>query len=172
MLDPTPLPGTLRFTPTGRGRVAGRETITADAVPRLSGRRERPHMFELSQLGGGADRYALQVDAERGVLLEAAAFRDGESFQRITTEQVTFDHAIDPERFRFAPPVGEEIQPPWVSTSRTTSHWRKLNSLHRSPCWSRSRSRRTGARATRSSSRHGDRLRGVRVDQLPLRRRA
>jgi hypothetical protein len=113
MLDPTPLPGTLRFTPTGRGRVAGRETITADAVPRLSGRRERPHMFELSQLGGGADRYALQVDAERGVLLEAAAFRDGESFQRITTEQVTFDHAIDPERFRFAPAVGEEIQPPW-----------------------------------------------------------
>jgi hypothetical protein len=113
MLDPTPLLGTLRFTPTGRGRVAGREAIIAEAVPRLSGRRERPHMFELYQLGGGADRYVLQVDAERGVLLEAVACRDGEPFQRITTEQAAFDHAIDPERFRFAPPVGEEIQPPW-----------------------------------------------------------
>jgi hypothetical protein len=113
MLDPTPLLGTLRFMPTGRGCVAGRETIIADAVPRLSGRRERPHIFELYQLGGGADRYALQVDAERGVLLEAVAFRDREPFQRITTEHVAFDHAIDPERFRFAPPVGEEIQPPW-----------------------------------------------------------
>jgi hypothetical protein len=113
MLDPTPLLGPLRFTPTGRGRVAGREAITADAVPRLPGRGERPHMFELYQLGGGADRYALQVDAERGVLLEAVALRDGEPFQRITTEQVAFDHAIDPERFRFAAPVGEEIQPPW-----------------------------------------------------------
>ena len=113
MLDPTPLLGTLRFTPTGRGRVAGRETIIADAVPRLPGRRERLHTFELYQLGGGADRYALQVDAERGVLLEAVASRDREPFQRITTEQVAFDHAIDPERFRFAAPVGEEIQPPW-----------------------------------------------------------
>jgi hypothetical protein len=47
------------------------------------------------------------------VLLEAVAFRDGEPFQRITTEQVAFDHAIDPERFRFAPPVGDEVQPPW-----------------------------------------------------------
>jgi hypothetical protein len=113
MLDPTLLPGILRFTPTGRGRVAGRDTITADAVPRLPGQRERPQMFELYQLGGAADRYALHVDAERGVLLEAVAFRDGEPFQRITTEQVAFDHAIDPERFRFAAPVGEEIQPPW-----------------------------------------------------------
>src|ERR1700759_696830 len=77
MLDPTPLLGSLRFTPTGRGRVAGRETISADGIPRLSGRRDRPHMFELYALGAGADRYALQVDAERGVLLEAVACRDG-----------------------------------------------------------------------------------------------
>jgi hypothetical protein len=113
ILDPTPLLGTLRFRPTGRGRVAGRDTITTDGVPRLSARRDGRHMFELYRLGGGADRYALEVDRERGVLLEAVAFRDGEPFQRITTEQVTFDEAIDPDRFRFAPPVGEEIQPPW-----------------------------------------------------------
>jgi hypothetical protein len=113
MLDPTPLLGTLRFTPTGRARVAGRETITASAVPRLSDRRDGRHVFELYQLGGGADRYALQVDAERGVLLEAVAFREGEPFQRITTEQVAFDHAIEAGRFRFVAPTGEEIQPAW-----------------------------------------------------------
>ena len=115
ILDPTPLLGTLRFTPTGRGHLAGRETITADAVPRLSDRRDGRHVFELYALGGGADHYVLQVDAERGVLLEAVAFRDGEPFQRITTEQVVFDHAIDPERFRFAPPAGEEIRSPLSS---------------------------------------------------------
>ena len=115
ILDPTPLLGSLRFTPTGRGRLAGRETITADAVPRLSDRRDGRHVFELYALGGGADHYVLQVDAERGVLLEAVAFRDGEPFQRITTEQVVFDHAIDPERFRFAPPAGEEIRSPLSS---------------------------------------------------------
>ena len=110
MLDPDPAARASEVHADRRGRVAGRLTITADAVPRLSGRRERPPMFELYQLGGGADRYTLQVDAERGVLLEAVAFRGGEPFQRITTEQVAFDHAIDPERFRFAAPAGEEIQ--------------------------------------------------------------
>ena len=112
ILNPVPLLGTLRFTPTGRGRLVGRATITADAVPRLSDRRDGRRMFELYALGGGAERYALQVDAERGVLLEAVAFRDGEPFQQITTERVMFDHAIDPERFRFAAPAGEEIRSP------------------------------------------------------------
>ena len=112
ILNPVPLLGTLRFTPTGRGRLVGRETITADAVPRLSDRRDGRRVFELYALGGGADRYALQVDAERGVLLEVVAFRDSEPFQRITTERVVFDHAIDPERFRFAAPAGEEVRSP------------------------------------------------------------
>lgn len=113
MLDPTPLPGALRFTPTGRGGLAGRETITADAVPRLSDKRRPPRVFELHQLGSGGDRYALQVDAERGVLLEVVATRDGEPFHRIATERIAFDRPIDPERFRFVPPAGEKVQPAW-----------------------------------------------------------
>jgi hypothetical protein len=113
MLDPTPLLGALTFAPTGRGSLAGRETITADAVPRPSDPRRPPRVFELHQLGSGADRYTLQVDVERGVLLEAVATRDGEPFQRITTERIVFDHPIDPERFRFVPPPGEEVQPAW-----------------------------------------------------------
>jgi hypothetical protein len=111
MLDPTPLLGCLRFTPAGRARVAGRSTLTANGVPRLSDARQHPRAFELHQLGSGADRYALEIDAQLGVLLEVTASRDGEPFQRITTDHIAFDHLIAPERFRFEPPPGEQIQP-------------------------------------------------------------
>jgi outer membrane lipoprotein-sorting protein len=113
MLDPTPLLGSLRFTPAGHARVAGRDTFTADAVPRLSDARQHPRAFELHQLGSGADRYTLEIDAQRGVLLQVTASRDGEPFQRITTDQIAFDHPIAQERFRFEPPPGEQIQPTW-----------------------------------------------------------
>ncbi len=42
MLDPTPLLGLLRFAVVGHSRVAGRETITAEAVPR---RRDPRHLL-------------------------------------------------------------------------------------------------------------------------------
>ncbi len=111
MLDPTPLLGLLRFTPVGRGHVARRDTVTADAAPRVSGARHHPHVFELHQLGGGADRYTLEIDTDRGVLLQVTASRDGQPFQQITTDRIAFDHLIAPERFRFEPPPGEQIQP-------------------------------------------------------------
>ena len=111
MLDPTPLLGVLRFAPGGRGRVAGRETVTAEAVARLRDPRRHPRAFELHQIGSGADRYLLQFDAERGVLLEAVAIREDEPFFRITTDHIAFDQPIAAERFRFQPPPGEEIQP-------------------------------------------------------------
>jgi uncharacterized protein DUF4245 len=111
MLDPTPLLGSLRFTPAGRGHVAGRDTFTADAIPRISDARQHPRAFELHQLGAGADRYTLEIDADRGVLLQVTASCDGEPFQRITTDRITFDHPIAPDRFRFEPPAGEQVQP-------------------------------------------------------------
>jgi hypothetical protein len=80
MLDPTPLLSALKFVATGRSEVAHRATITADVTPRPSDPRRRPRSFELHELGSGADRYRLQVDAERGVLLEVVALRDGEPF--------------------------------------------------------------------------------------------
>jgi hypothetical protein len=110
MLDPTPLLGSLRFAVVGRARVAGRETITVDAVPRPVDHRRHPPSFELHQLGSGADRYRLEVDAQLGVLLEVVALRDGASFQKITTTEVKFDPPIPEERFRFRPPAGEEIR--------------------------------------------------------------
>ncbi len=111
MLDPTPLLGLLRFAVVGRGRVAGRETITADAFPRRRDPRHRAQSFELYELGGGADCYRLEVDAQRGVLLEVIALRDGEPFHKITTAEIAFDRPIPEERFAFEPPAGEEIQP-------------------------------------------------------------
>jgi hypothetical protein len=46
-----------------------------------------------------------------GVLLAAAAVRDEQPFQRITTLAIRFDEPIPDETFRFAPPAGEEIPP-------------------------------------------------------------
>lgn len=109
MLDPTPLLGALKFAAVGRSRIAGRATLTARATARPSQRGELRSV--LHQLGSGADHYALEIDLERGVLLEAVAFRDGQPFHRITTVEVVFDHPIADERFHFEPPAGEEIQP-------------------------------------------------------------
>jgi hypothetical protein len=113
MLDPTPLLGVLRFAVFGGGRVAGRETVTTEAVPRAGDLSRGPRSFELHELGAGADSYRLEVDAQRGVLLEVVALRDGEPFQKITTVEVEFDHSISDERFCFQPPVGEETQSTW-----------------------------------------------------------
>jgi hypothetical protein len=111
MLDPTPLLSALKFVANGRSQVADRATITADATPRPSDPRRGLRSFELHELGSGADRYRLQVDAERGVLLEVVALRDGEPFHKITTVEITFDDPIPDERFRFDPPAGEEVRP-------------------------------------------------------------
>lgn len=106
MLDPTPLLGSVRFTPTGRGWVAGHDTVTATAVARLKDPRRHPRAFELHQLGAGADRYKLQIDARRGVLLEAVAVRDDEPFFRITTVQITFRSAHRPRAFPISAAAG------------------------------------------------------------------
>lgn len=110
MLDPTPLLSSLRFRVLGCSHQAGRATITAEAVPRPSGRHGRLRVFELHELGSGADRYTLDVDAERGVLLAVVALRNDEPFHQITTLEITFDEPIPDERFEFQPPAGEEVR--------------------------------------------------------------
>jgi hypothetical protein len=111
MLDPTPLLSALQFRVVGSSQVAGRATIVAQAVPRASDPRRPPRAFELHQLGHGADRYTLEVDAQRGVLLRAVALRGGEPFQEVTTVEIAFDEPIGDELFRFEPPAGEPVQP-------------------------------------------------------------
>ena len=110
MLDPTPLIGTLRVRVLGRSQEAGRATISAEAVPRPFDPRRPPQDFELHPLGGGADRYTIEVDAERGVLLAVTAFRDDEPFRQITTLEIIFDEPIPDETFEFEPPAGEAIR--------------------------------------------------------------
>jgi hypothetical protein len=111
MLDPSPLLGAMKFAAVGSSTIAKRVTITADATARPPDPRGGLRSFALHQLGSGADHYTLEVDVERGVLLEAVALRDGKPFHRITTVEVVFDHPIADERFHFEPPAGEEIQP-------------------------------------------------------------
>lgn len=111
MLDPAPLLGALRFAAVGRSAIAGRATLTAEATARPSDPGRALRSMAVHQLGTGADRYTLEVDVEKGVLLEAVAFRDGLPFHRITTVEIVFDHPIPEERFHFEPPGGEKIQP-------------------------------------------------------------
>jgi hypothetical protein len=111
MLDPTPLLGLLKFTLAGVSEVAGRETITVEALPRL---RERPlagSALELHHLGAGAERYLLEVDRQHGVLLKAVAFHDGQPVRQVITEAIAFDPPIPDVQFEFQPPPGEELQP-------------------------------------------------------------
>jgi hypothetical protein len=110
MLDPTPVLGSLRFRVTGRALVAGRATITAEALPRLGRCRGVDPSFQLHSLGNGAERYELSVDEQLGVLLRVVALRDGEPFREVSTLEITFDEPIAEERFRFEPPPGEPVQ--------------------------------------------------------------
>jgi hypothetical protein len=110
LLDPTSLLGSLSFTVEGRSQVAGRETISASAGRRLRDPRRHLRAFELHQLGAGAERYALEFDVQRGVLLEVVALWRGEPFHRVTTVAIEFDHTIPSARFRFEAPAGEKIR--------------------------------------------------------------
>jgi hypothetical protein len=111
MLDPTRLLGLLRFEVTGRTVIAGRQAITARALPRLT-RTAGPRgpRFQLNSLGNGADRFELGVDEQLGVLLSVVAFWEDEPFREVTTVAIAFDEPIPDERFRFEPPPGEAIK--------------------------------------------------------------
>ncbi len=108
MLNLTPLLSTLRFQVTGTSQVAGRQAVTAQATPRPQDLRFGAS-FGLHDLGTGADRYQLEVDTERGVLLAATAFRDELAFYAITTLALAFDEPIAQDAFQFTAPQGEAI---------------------------------------------------------------
>jgi hypothetical protein len=110
-LSPARLLGVLRLRVVGAGEVARRATIEVEAIPRAVTAGDPP-WFELHELGPGAERYVLQVDAERGLLLAASAFFEGEPFQVKEAVEIVFDEPIDPERFVFVAPSGERIHAP------------------------------------------------------------
>jgi hypothetical protein len=94
LLDPTRVLGRLRWEPIGRGEVAGRSTITALARPRPLQRRGGPDGFALHRLGLGAEEYRIEVDAERGILLEVVALRDG-TFAFLMSETIPLDRLAE-----------------------------------------------------------------------------
>lgn len=110
MLDPEKLLDLLEFEVTGRSEVAGRATISTRATllppAGLSGT-----VMALYPLGSGADHYELEVDADRGVLLEVAAIYKGERIQTIEAQTIRFDETIPLDVFTFEPPEAEETQP-------------------------------------------------------------
>jgi hypothetical protein len=61
-------------------------------------------------LGGGADEYALLVDAERGVLLRSEGRIGGQAFRIIEMETVAFDEELGDDDV-FAPPSKRDIEP-------------------------------------------------------------
>jgi hypothetical protein len=72
--------------------------------------RPGPGGFALHHLGAGAQEYAIEVDAERGVLLRAEARFDGQAISVTEAMEIAFDMPLDPELFRFTPPAGEELR--------------------------------------------------------------
>jgi outer membrane lipoprotein-sorting protein len=123
LLMPAGLLGLLRFAPTAPSMRAGRAVIVADARPRPERRRgRRPRSFELHELGAGADRYRLEVDAERGIVLAAHAFAGNEPFQVIEATEVEFDAALDDGLFVFVAPEGEEIRAAGAQTRELLRH--------------------------------------------------
>jgi outer membrane lipoprotein-sorting protein len=100
------LPG-LELEPQGETELAGRRAIRVGGRPRRTPRDDiRPG------LALGADAYELTIDAESGILLRVAAYRDGEAFATTEITEIVFDQALDPELFRFQPPEGEVIRRP------------------------------------------------------------
>ena len=70
LLDPARVMGLFDIEITGRDERDGRSVICAVWRPRALSDHER---FALHQLGAGADEHAIEVDAERGLLLRLEA---------------------------------------------------------------------------------------------------
>ncbi len=122
LLDPTQILGALRFMVSGsRGEVAGRPTISAEAEPRRvedDGPGSFSDAFALHELGTGAERYRLEVDAERGVLLSVEAIREGLPFARTEAVEIAFDVPLEDDLFVFRPPPDEQVHSPLEGHSR------------------------------------------------------
>lgn len=120
VLDPARLLGPLHFEPLGPGTRAGRATILAEARPRAQ-LEHLPLRFELHELGAGAERYRLEFDSERGIVLAVHAFAEGEPFHVIEALELTVDGPLDPQLFEFQAPNGEEVRSP-ISLHRIRRH--------------------------------------------------
>ncbi|MEA2186790.1 MAG: hypothetical protein QOK16_1801 [Solirubrobacteraceae bacterium] len=106
-LDPARVMGLFDIEITGRGERAGHPVICATWRSRALTDHEQ---FALHQMGSGAQEHAIEVDADRGVLLRLEARFAGEPMAISQALDVTFDAKLDPALFRFVAPGGEQPQ--------------------------------------------------------------
>lgn len=106
--DAAGLLGRYELAVRGEAECAGRRGVLVDAVERAVDERlaSCPQLLPV-----GADRHELVVDAERGVVLRATSFLDGEPFQTTEVVEIAFDEEFPAETFAFSPPPGEEVAP-------------------------------------------------------------
>ncbi len=110
LLHPHVLVAALHLTPVERAVRAEREVIVAEATPRGNPTRGLNVGLALLEIGRGADRFRLEFDAERGIVLASHAFTDGEPFSTIEAVEVAYDEQLDESLFEFVAPPGEQVQ--------------------------------------------------------------
>lgn len=107
MLEPATLLPAFDFTPAGMREVAGRHAVNAMAFPRRD-----PRAGFGAHFAHGADDLALAVDAERGVVLRAAARIDDEPFALFEITEIAFDEDFPDDLFCFTSPDGSPVRSP------------------------------------------------------------
>jgi hypothetical protein len=107
LLDPLPLLATLRLRAEGRVRWEGRPALHLAGTLRPG----MGHRLFGEGLAGWGDGYDLLLDAERGVLLRAAALLEGEPFAVAELREPVFDEPFPAELFRFTAPPGTPVVP-------------------------------------------------------------
>jgi hypothetical protein len=118
LIDPASILPAVEFVVTGRATFIERPVVEVVASPTaIDDNDEESSDWRLAThgLGGGADEFALLVDAERGVLLRSEARIGGEPFRILEMEAVIYDEEFAPDVF--SPPAGQEIEPAWVPRS-------------------------------------------------------
>ena len=110
LLDPSALLPLFDFEVLGEAEAAGRAALRVRARPR-SGLGGESSFFR-AHLPPGANAHELLVDRERGVVLRAGSFLDGEEFAASEIVGLAFDEDFPPGTFVFEPPEGEAVRGP------------------------------------------------------------
>jgi hypothetical protein len=102
ILDPVQLLHALVFEAVSSVVVAARPAVRADSRPR-DGRMAggRPLAADLHPIGIGADRYVLDFDRERGILLGVLAEYQGCPFRVLEAREIAFDETLPNKTFAF-----------------------------------------------------------------------
>ena len=107
LLDPLPLLASLRLEVQGTVRWESRPAVELSGTLRPG----MGHRLFGAGLVDWADRCDLLLDAERGVLLRAAAMLQDQPFAVAEIRELAFDEPLNPALFRFEPPPGVPVVP-------------------------------------------------------------